>query len=147
MVSHTRGRRRRGGVDLTPFLKTGRSHCLAICEAPARARVEGGKSLPRLSHSAPSRTWRAILLKTQLSLPTAHAPKSMCQEGRGDYRDGGRLQRWMDRVFHGANTRSAFVDTIALLSEFEADKSLRGVLRVCCLLRSVASYFTDIFAI
>ena len=44
----------RGGVgELTLFLKTGRSHCLAICEAPARARVEGGKSLPRLSHSAP----------------------------------------------------------------------------------------------
>ncbi len=42
MVSHTRGRRRRGGVELTPFLKTGRSHCLAICEAPARERVEGG---------------------------------------------------------------------------------------------------------
>ena len=41
----------RGGVgELTLFLKTGRSHCLAICEAPARARVEGGKSLPRLSY-------------------------------------------------------------------------------------------------
>ena len=53
MVSHTRGRRRRGGVELTPFLKTGRSHCLAICEALARERVEGGGSLPRLSYSAP----------------------------------------------------------------------------------------------
>jgi hypothetical protein len=29
----------------------------------------------------------AILLKNQLSHPTAHAPKSMCQEGWGDYRD------------------------------------------------------------
>ena len=40
----------------------------------------------------------AILLKNQLSLPTAHAPKSMCQEGRGDYRDGVRLARWMYRL-------------------------------------------------
>ena len=47
---------RGGGAHL--FLKTGRSRCLAICEAPARARVEGGVSLPRLSHYAPSSACR-----------------------------------------------------------------------------------------
>ena len=47
-----------GGGGALLFFKTGRSRCLAICEAPARARVEGGKSLPRLSHSAPSSAWR-----------------------------------------------------------------------------------------
>ena len=39
--------RGRGG-ELTFAVKTGRSHCLAICEAPARAGVEAGISPPRL---------------------------------------------------------------------------------------------------
>ena len=47
-----------GGGGAHPFLKTGRSRCLTICEALARARVEGGESLPRLSYSAPSSACR-----------------------------------------------------------------------------------------
>ena len=51
-----------GDCGTVPFVKTGRSRCLAICEAPARARVEGGVSLPRLScyttpyHTTPHHT-------------------------------------------------------------------------------------------
>ena len=51
---------RGGGGGSSPFLKTGRSRCLALCEAPARARVEGGESLPRLSHSLPSTIFATI---------------------------------------------------------------------------------------
>ena len=40
-VRCVRGAGRRGG-EAHLFFKTGRNRCLAICEAPARARVEGG---------------------------------------------------------------------------------------------------------
>ena len=72
-----------GGGESSPFFQDWSQSLPRNMRGPGEGKGRGREIPPSPVTLGTIECLEAILLKNQLSLPTAHAPKSMCQEGQG----------------------------------------------------------------